>query len=79
MNNYDFVYRDAERSYQEAYFGTGIGDILLDELQCTGDENSILDCPHNGVGNNDCSHGEDAGVVCQRFTTIAPTASSEGK
>ena len=68
--------------YNEAYFGPGTGDILLDELQCTGDENSVLDCPHNGVGNNDCSHGEDAGVVCQteqRPTTITTTASSEGK
>ena len=47
-----------------AYFGEGSGSILLDNVQCTGNEASIFSCTHNAIGSNDCSHGEDAGVVC---------------
>lgn len=42
----------------------GSGDIWLDEVNCTGSENSIADCPKNSWGVHDCHHGEDAGVDC---------------
>ena len=42
----------------------GTGPILLDNLQCTGRESRLIDCPHHGLGNHDCSHSEDAGVRC---------------
>ena len=48
-----------------AAFGQGIGDILLDELRCTGDESRLVDCPHNGIGIHNCRHSEDAGLVCK--------------
>ena len=47
-----------------AYFGQGSGSILLDNVQCTGNEASIFYCTHNVIGSNDCSHGEDAGATC---------------
>lgn len=34
-------------------------------MQCVGTESSIDECPANDWGVNDCSHFEDAGVVCQ--------------
>ena len=40
------------------------GPILLDDVECTGFEGSILQCTHNGVGNDNCGHHEDASVVC---------------
>ncbi|KAK7480297.1 hypothetical protein BaRGS_00028465, partial [Batillaria attramentaria] len=39
--------------------------IWLDEVHCTGRENSIADCPKNPWGMHDCTHSEDAGVLCE--------------
>ena len=38
--------------------------ILLDDLQCNGDERSLLECSHRGVGVHNCLHSEDVGVIC---------------
>ena len=45
-----------------AFFGAGTGTILLDNVQCTGDEDMLIDCPALTMHN--CNHGEDAGVTC---------------
>ncbi|XP_035030082.1 macrophage receptor MARCO [Hippoglossus stenolepis] len=42
----------------------GSGKIWLDELRCLGTESDIFDCPHSGIGVNNCQHSEDAGVHC---------------
>ena len=47
-----------------AYFGRGSGSILLDDVQCTGNETSIFSCSHNSIGSHNCDHSNDAGVVC---------------
>ncbi|XP_009993404.1 PREDICTED: transmembrane protein 132A, partial [Chaetura pelagica] len=45
-----------------AAFGRGNGSILRDELGCRGHEEHLWECP--AAPNHDCSHKEDAGVVC---------------
>ena len=48
-----------------AIFGQGSGNIVLDDVQCTGSEDGILDCPSRDGGVHDCNHYEDAGVRCR--------------
>ena len=42
----------------------GTGAILLDDLHCTGIEENLLDCQHNGIGVHNCTHSEDIGIAC---------------
>jgi len=50
---------------KRAKYGQGIGPVWLNNVQCTGGERSLLDCPHSGWGNvGSCAHGNDAGVKC---------------
>uniref|UniRef100_A0A8C6WFS8 SRCR domain-containing protein n=1 Tax=Neogobius melanostomus TaxID=47308 RepID=A0A8C6WFS8_9GOBI len=51
-------------SITEAKFGQGSDPIWFDNVQCSGNESSLLQCQHNGLGSHDCTHTEDAGVVC---------------
>ena len=48
-----------------AFYGQGTGAIVLDNLQCTGSETRLVDCPHNGLNIHNCAHSEDAGVQCE--------------
>ncbi|KAK5609545.1 hypothetical protein CRENBAI_005488 [Crenichthys baileyi] len=53
-----------------AFFGEGRDEIWLDDVQCTGRETSIIKCQHKPLGNNNCGHSEDAGVVCSEHVRI---------
>ncbi|XP_065934945.1 uncharacterized protein [Magallana gigas] len=55
------------KSKQQAFFGQGHGRIWMDQLECTDYDTNILTCSRNAMGIHDCSHGEDAGVVCNMF------------
>lgn len=53
-------------------YGVGVGPIFLDELQCTGTEERLLDCTSDGLGVHDCSHFEDVAVTCNRTQPVTP-------
>uniref|UniRef100_UPI003AACA46D scavenger receptor cysteine-rich domain-containing protein DMBT1-like n=1 Tax=Centroberyx gerrardi TaxID=166262 RepID=UPI003AACA46D len=55
-----------------AHFGRGEGPIWLDSVNCTGSESTLRECRHEGLGSHDCSHSEDAGVVCEGKTQTQP-------
>ncbi|XP_071490811.1 scavenger receptor cysteine-rich domain-containing protein DMBT1-like [Diadema antillarum] len=70
----------AEEALSNAAFGEGTGDILLDDVSCSGTETSIFDCGNNGIGVNNCRHSEDAGVKCSATVRLADgETSSEGR
>ena len=47
-----------------ARFGQGTGDIILDDIRCTGKEKRIAECSHAELMAHNCGHSEDAGVIC---------------
>ena len=61
-NNFDSCFEtDAKALFT---FGLGSDSFLLDEVNCIGSESSLFNCSHNGFGNHECDHFEDAAVSC---------------
>ena len=53
-----------------AHFGEGTGPVWLDDVACSGKESSLSECKHNGFGQTNCGHGQDAGVICSGEKTF---------
>ncbi|XP_041453581.1 deleted in malignant brain tumors 1 protein-like [Lytechinus variegatus] len=56
-------YPGADRAPGGAVYGRGSGPINLNRMFCNGREGSLLQCTHWPV-DDDCTHDNDAGVVC---------------
>lgn len=57
--------RDAEAALSETTFDSNVfssEDIVMDEVQCSGDERYLQDCTHDRI--HDCFTHELAGVRC---------------
>ena len=63
-------YGDALRATSGATYGPGSGDIILDNVHCSGSEPKIMWCNHNGFEMHNCGKLEDAGVICTGMIEI---------
>ncbi|XP_071496206.1 uncharacterized protein [Diadema antillarum] len=76
-------YQEASEAPCCARFGQGSGDILLDDVSCSGSEDNLADCQHREFGSHNCGHGEDAGVVCSsgeyEVRLVGGGSASEGR
>ena len=58
--------KGAQSFATKSRLGNNGGDnILLDQLACTGTELDVFDCPHGGLGNENCDSNEWFGVICK--------------
>ena len=49
-------------------YGPGSGPIWLEDVRCSGNETSFLNCRHKPFGTGNCEHFEDVGVICTSGT-----------
>ena len=56
---------DAEALNSVVNFGINTGDIWLENVQCFGSEEVLVDCSFSARVSPNCTHQEDIGVRCQ--------------
>lgn len=50
---------------RDAFFRPGSGPVWLSSVDCSGLEDGLNECDHNGWGYTSiCDHGDDVGVIC---------------
>jgi len=54
-------------------YGKGVGAIWLDDVGCSGSENSLAECSHDGWGVHNCKHGKNEVALDCSITTTAAT------
>ncbi|KAG8008243.1 Scavenger receptor cysteine-rich domain-containing group B protein [Nibea albiflora] len=66
-------------AHTNAYFGYGTGLVLLDNVNCYGNEQELMRCKSLGWGKHNCGHHEDAGVTCTGSTSIIPPITEQNR
>ncbi|XP_055496661.1 neurotrypsin [Leucoraja erinacea] len=71
-------YKGTAKARSLAYFGDGVGPIHMDNVKCTGSEQTLEDCSKQDIGTHNCRHSEDAGVICDYIANKAGSLSIIG-
>ncbi|XP_071835447.1 scavenger receptor cysteine-rich domain superfamily protein-like isoform X1 [Apostichopus japonicus] len=66
LGNYEAVTSSCCSHYSSAQ-----GDIILDDVGCSGSESTIEDCYHSSWGSHNCGPSEAAGVSCRKIRLVA--------
>ena len=53
-----------------AYYGIGSGNIVIDDLQCDGDEVDVAYCKSRPWMSSYCGHHNDVGVDCGKLLSF---------
>ena len=64
FHDYYIVPTDVD-GFNNAHFGGGVGPIHINNVDCRGDEDNLLECSHSSALSCYRGHSEDAGVRCQ--------------
>ena len=64
--------------YLGSEYGAGDGEIWLENLECTGEETTVLECNAGDFGENFCWHFEDVSISCSYEPGIVKRTSYEG-
>ena len=60
-----FVLLYTESQILTSGYSVGDGSIFLDQLSCSGGEQSLLECPlGRPIGLHRCDHSMDIGILC---------------
>ena len=65
-------YRSASSAPTQAYFGQGLGLVGLDEVLCSGEEGTLLECSYSEIGTHDCRHSEE---MLGSYVEVSPSLS----
>ncbi|XP_031565288.1 uncharacterized protein LOC116300545 [Actinia tenebrosa] len=57
-------YPAATAAHGTAYYGQGTGPMILDDVNCLGNETRLGECSMKEPLNSNCAHSEDAGAEC---------------
>ena len=57
-----------------AFFGEGSGPVL-GYINCRGTESNLAQCSRGSVGQLNCHHGRDVGVICQGNFEVSSASS----
>merc|ERR1712112_733521 len=65
------------KATMRSQFGRVSNTFKMDDVQCTGNEASLLDCPHRTM--DDCGPHEGAGVICSELSECGPITTKDEK
>ena len=58
-------------------YGSGSGQIWLDDVGCSGFESCLLSCSNNGIGVHNCGHSDDVAITCSGSRSSTADCSSK--